>query len=131
MEEHGQKKDFSYHPELDVEIIHDLYEDDYDYAFQMFDIFLRNIPSEIEKLQQAFAASDWQVVKDVAHKMKPTFTMVGLPTLREQLESIERSLLENNNQQVGPFLAEFEKQFDYFLPIIKSQYQALKDLLEP
>ena len=130
MEEHGHNKDFSYHPELDVEILHDLYEDDYDYAFQMFDIFLKNIPSEIEKLQQSYAASDWVVVKDVAHKMKPTFTMVGLPTLREQLEFIERSLLDKKQQEIGPFLAEFEKQFDYFLPIIESQHKALRACLD-
>ena len=51
----------------------------------MVDVFLEEIPSDMEVLSQAVAERDREMVHEYAHKIKPTVDMFGLACLYDVL----------------------------------------------
>ncbi|MCB0737842.1 MAG: response regulator [Bacteroidetes bacterium] len=56
---------------------------------QLIDIFLKRTPEYITELKTAIDQQDWDYIKMMAHKLKPTFTYVGLEHLTQKVGSIE------------------------------------------
>ena len=52
--------------------------DNYDQVNLMFDIFLKNTPNSFAQIENEWEKKDWLSLNDSVHKIKPTFTMVGL-----------------------------------------------------
>jgi PAS domain S-box-containing protein len=61
----------------------------------MIETFIKNIPITLNEMQKLAAESNWTGVSDLAHKMKPSFTFVGLESAKELIQTIEFSDLEN------------------------------------
>ena len=58
----------------------------------MFDIFLKNIPKEMEILERAMDQHDADAAKALLHKIRPNFMMVGLPELNKTTTALEDGL---------------------------------------
>lgn len=80
---------FQFDPLLDHPVLQELYADDLGYAFEMFGMFLRYTLKELESFPTLMALADWEGLQRLAHKVKPTFTMVGRPDLEKQFELLE------------------------------------------
>ena len=66
-----------------------LYQGDWNHASIIFEIFLKEIPTELNQLQFNIDKSDWIKVKNILHKIKPSFAMVGLGIIESQIQDIE------------------------------------------
>ena len=66
-----------------------LYQGDWNHASIIFETFLKEIPTELNQLQFNIDKSDWIKVKNILHKIKPSFAMVGLGIIESQIQDIE------------------------------------------
>ncbi|MBX2876917.1 MAG: response regulator [Saprospiraceae bacterium] len=80
---------FQFSPVFDQSRLQELYMDNYDQVKLMFDIFLKNTPNSFAQIENQWETGDWLSLNDSVHKIKPTFTMVGLnyvSNIAKQLE---------------------------------------------
>ncbi len=64
--------------------------DDDDFKTEMIETFLKNTPPLIDDMKNYLLDSDWKKIGDIAHKMKPSFTFMGIHTAKELISNIER-----------------------------------------
>lgn len=77
---------------LDRNELKTLYADDHAYALDMFETYASVIDQELERLEEAVSGTDAEEVKKQVHKIKPMFTMVGLPSISALCEQVETVL---------------------------------------
>ena len=63
--------------------------DDADFKIEMIETFLKNTPPLINDMKSYLIDSEWKMIGDIAHKMKPSFTFMGIHTAKELILSIE------------------------------------------
>lgn len=64
--------------------------DDRDFKTEMIETFLKNTPLQINDMKNYLIDSEWKMIGDIAHKMKPSFTFMGIHTAKELILDIER-----------------------------------------
>lgn len=74
---------------IDTEKISGFASGDAEFIQQLIAIFLKRTPEYMEELNLAVKAKDWTKIKMMAHKVKPTFTYVGMEAFTEKVGSIE------------------------------------------
>lgn len=85
---------FRFSPVFDHLRLQELYMNNYDQVNLMFDIFLKNTPTSFAQIENQWEKGDWLALNDSVHKIKPTFSMVGL----NYVSNIAK-LLEDQNQE--------------------------------
>lgn len=92
--------------------------DSKEFVKNMVQIFLNQTPSYIEEIKQHHQAKQWQKLKAIVHKMKPTIAMMGIQ-LQKEIEEIEEIAKKEHQLE----------KLDYLLPILyKSSYKAIEEL---
>lgn len=64
--------------------------DDDDFKTEMIETFLKNTPPLISDMKNYLIDSEWKKIGDIAHKMKPSFSFMGIHTAKELILTIER-----------------------------------------
>lgn len=80
---------FKFNSDLNTNYLEELYQEDIERAGMMFDLFLKVIDSEFEKLEKYMVQKDWKAFASQAHKIKPNFSMVGLTDLSDNMKKFE------------------------------------------
>ncbi len=62
---------------------------DMNFINDMVTLFLEQTPDAISKLEKSCSEKDWKTLRFVAHKMKPSFSFVGLNELSDKVNSVE------------------------------------------
>jgi CheY-like chemotaxis protein/nitrogen-specific signal transduction histidine kinase/HPt (histidine-containing phosphotransfer) domain-containing protein len=113
---------FVFNSLLDIEKLHELINDDYEYAKALFEIFESTILPQIEDVKKAFANNECELFSKLIHKIKPTFTMVGIPGVHELLNTLEvQSAATNNIGHCQNLYEDFLQQLDIYVPIVKNE----------
>jgi len=73
---------------------------------RMIEIFVLNVPLDMQKLQQAVANTDWETAGKIAHRMKPSIDGMGITTLKNTVRQIENFAKEQKHIEEIPLLAE-------------------------
>ncbi len=94
---------FRFNPKLDAQYLIKNYQDDLEYCADMMEIFIETIPEEITVLDQSMKEKDFQNFAKTAHKLKPTFTMVGLSKLSKAFEILELDAKIESNDAFKKF----------------------------
>jgi hypothetical protein len=79
---------FTFSPKLDQTFLHSLYEDDLLYAQEIFNGFLVEAKTEFEGIKNDYSQNALKSMRQKLHKIKPTFSFVGLPRLTEKTEAL-------------------------------------------
>ncbi len=74
---------------IDIEHIKTFTGGDPVFIRQLVDIFLKRTPEYMDELKEAVKAKEWEKIKTMAHKVKPTFTYVGMGTFTDKVGIIE------------------------------------------
>ncbi len=82
------KPDFVFSPELDGVFLYSLYEDDLAYAKEVFESFLKDTKQEFEQIKEWYKKNEIKNIRHKLHKIKPTFSFVGLPDITEKTEKL-------------------------------------------
>lgn len=95
---------------------------DDEFMRQMIQIFLKRTPEYMDDLYSAVQENDWEMIKRMAHKVKPTFTYVGMQRFTERVGEIEYHAGERNLSAIKNIMNEVWddtqlafREFDHFL----------------
>lgn len=81
----------------DLTYLKKLSKGDDDFVKQMISIFINQTPTAIQKMEADLSNKDWTSLRAVAHKMKPSFSFVGVTSLQEKIETIEDNAAQGTN----------------------------------
>ncbi len=113
---------------LDVVQLNNLYQNDYDYALEMFELFIEHSIPNFKKIESSIQDKNWDKVKKEIHKLKPNFTMVGLTELRSKIEKMETLVFQKSNEKVMiEKYNEIKIKLNHLLPEITATIKKLKD----
>lgn len=79
---------------------------DHEFMAQVITIFLKRTPEYIQELNNAVKAKDWPMIKQMAHKVKPTFTYVGMESFTNRVGSIEMLANEKDISKIKEIMEE-------------------------
>lgn len=91
---------------------------------EVIEMFMSQVPADMEDLGRAFAESNNFQIKSISHKLKSSMAVVGLFGLNEHLGFIEKNAFVEENKKVA-----FEK-FKMLRKILAENYVLLKEKLE-
>lgn len=89
---HATSSDSPYHPELNREEIELMFGGDMEHFQMILEIFNRTMPDDFKELKQAMADGNWPIAKGLAHKIKPSFQMIGLGYMTKNVQELEAAL---------------------------------------
>jgi HPt (histidine-containing phosphotransfer) domain-containing protein len=69
-----------------------------EFITQMIELFLQKTPEALEEMNERFRQQNWEELRNIAHRIKPSYTYVGLAEIHKMLAEIEREALENHSQ---------------------------------
>jgi PAS domain S-box-containing protein len=122
---------FSFHPMLDHQQLLAFYEEDLEYAAEMFETFLSYSLQEFKKIDTLISKNTLTEAAKQTHKVKPAFHMVGLTSMAEELD-----LLEKMMRQFAP-LSEIESVYlqivtatENVVPILEKDLERMKEQLQ-
>lgn len=122
---------FHFNSELNKDYLAIFYDSDFDYAADMFDTFLEYTIAEFPNLKGAICEEDMEEIRKVAHKIKPTFAMVGLTGLRDELAKIEKLATQKANiNSIKQLQAKVENELNRFVPILEGDLRKLEIFLK-
>ena len=101
----------------------ELYDGDWDHYFVMVDVFIRNMPAELQHMSQLLLKQHTESLIHLLHKIKPSFAMIGYPELAKEIEVFELNLEKGTLQQ--PEQTEFIQQLRERTAAIIKQLTAL------
>jgi len=120
--EHGSVV-FDFQEEIDLEYLNEAYGDDLEYAKEMFVVFLSIIDEAMEALYQVVENQETEKIKQQAHKIKPTFTMIGLSSITQAMSQIEKAALEGDHQKTKSMYVQISGYLKKMLPQVEAQMQ--------
>jgi HPt (histidine-containing phosphotransfer) domain-containing protein len=65
--------------------------DDQNFKKEMIETFLNNTPPLINEMKDHIKDSRWKEIGDIAHKMKPSFTFMGIHSAKNLILELERN----------------------------------------
>ena len=92
---------------------------------EMIELFLKSTPESIKQMKEAISAANWKTVGGVAHKLKTSFSFVGMENMVQLSREIQDAGLESKNIEEIPRMV--EELADYYL---KSEVELKKELEE-
>jgi len=122
---------FQFNPLLDQKCLEELYENDLEYVIQMFEIYIEMVESEILKLKNAAESSNNEEVRQIAHKIKPVFLMVGLPKLNALAKQIESKYNSVADDELIRLISVLYEKINETTPILVSEIDAMKSVKSP
>lgn len=103
----------------------EIYDNNLDYAREMLELFVQISPPEIMEMKNLLENDSIEDFARLAHKIKPTFSMVGLPQITILMQDLERSAKLGDLKQTKILFEQnqlfIEEGFDW----VKSEYKKL------
>ena len=113
---------------LDAEVLHNLYEDDYEHAEIVFQQFVKSAPVQMLEIDKNFTEGSIDTFREKIHKLKPVFSFVGLTSLSSQAASIEEQCKNGSSKnEIENEYQNFKNNFSTSLPVVEEVLQKLKD----
>lgn len=80
---------FQFDKSIDIVFIEGMYENDFVYIEELFDITLNNYDTDAETLSDRYKKADLKGVQKAIHKMKSAFGFTGMLTLQNNCQQVE------------------------------------------
>lgn len=93
--------------------------DDAEFIRDFIVLFLENMPESISKLQEAIASKDWNTISQIAHKIKPSMSYLGMKDMHALALDIETNTKQETNLDEIP---------EKVMTIIEVSKRAMKEL---
>jgi HPt (histidine-containing phosphotransfer) domain-containing protein len=91
---------------IDLDYLKQISNGSNEFIYQMISVFMEEIPNEIKNMEKHLEKKDWMALKATAHKMKPSFSFMGVKELEESIHDIEQNCAEEKNLDQLPGLIE-------------------------
>lgn len=80
-----------------------------DFVEKMIRLFVEQVPASIEEMQAAYLERNFEIIKKVAHRIKPSIDNMGVSSLKAEIREIETLAMENTD---SPKLIKLIQQLD-------------------
>ena len=77
------------HKHIDLDYLKQISNGSNEFIYQMISVFIDEVPGEISNLEQHLANKDWKALRATAHKMKPSYSFMGVKELEEMVNAVE------------------------------------------
>ncbi|MFN3851994.1 MAG: ATP-binding protein [Spirosomataceae bacterium] len=111
---------------LQADYLSIVYGNDKKYAADMFGLFLKTVPNQFAQLKPLIIDEKAVEIGKLAHQLKPSFTMVGLPEITQSLQVLEKKAKQN--EPFGEIKVLYEEIEGVFYRKIKLVEAELKNL---
>jgi PAS domain S-box-containing protein len=103
-----------------------VYGNDKKYAADMFGLFLKTVPSQFALLKPLILDEKTIEIGKLAHQLKPSFTMVGLPEITQSLQLLEKKAKQNEPfEELKVLYEEIEKLFYRKIKLVEAEWKTL------
>ena len=98
-------------------------DDDKDFVLQIVNLFVEEVPSDVQQIKLGIKAKDYAQAYGFAHKIKPTLDLLGMEAAHEEILQIEqwtknqgkkkeiKEIYKSLSERVDSALAEIKKDF--------------------
>ena len=91
---------------IDLEYLKQISNGSNEFIFQMITVFMEEIPGELANIEKYMKSSDWKNLRATAHKMKPSYSFMGVKELESMVNSLEEYSGTETNLDKIPDLVE-------------------------
>jgi HPt (histidine-containing phosphotransfer) domain-containing protein len=74
---------------IDLNYLNSISEDDEEFKKDMIETFLTSTPAYIDEMKSCLQIKDWKRIGDIAHSIKPSFSLMGMNENKDMLLKIE------------------------------------------
>ena len=74
---------------IDLDYLKQISNGSNEFIYQMITVFTEEIPGEIDNLDKHLSNNDWKSLRATAHKMKPSFSFMGVKQLEDMIHAVE------------------------------------------
>lgn len=92
------------HKHIDLTYLKQLSNGSNEFINEMITVFIEQTPVEISNLEKYASAKDWKSLRAIAHKMKPSFTFMGIKELESIIKQLEEYAANETNLELIPDL---------------------------
>lgn len=117
---------FSFSKELDSEYLMAAYGSDVEYALDMFETYTEIIQDDITLISDSISTNDMVTLKKQLHRIKPTFTMVGISEISKIIEKLEDNLDTQDKSQLELWFTDFNKKIKSKSTLIEQEIKRLR-----
>jgi len=121
-------KTYEFNPVLDQEYMNSQYSSDLKFCVRLLELFKDNIPLELTQISEAAEMKDYESLAKLAHKIKPSFQMVGLTDMSNAFKDLEIKAKENDEESIKIY-KKLNPEIDQSLSLIDKEIQNIKDYL--
>jgi HPt (histidine-containing phosphotransfer) domain-containing protein len=91
---------------IDLDYLKQISNGSNEFVYQMITVFVEEIPIELSNIDKAMASKDYKTVRAVAHKMKPSYSFMGVKELETLVNTLEEYSGSETNLELLPGLVE-------------------------
>ncbi|MBI1304977.1 MAG: PAS domain S-box protein [Bacteroidetes bacterium] len=123
------ESEFHFSKELDRQLLIDSYDNDIEYAADIFSTFLSNTPDELKRVQEFIKQNKTAEIRTIIHRIKPTFQMVGLPAISVMCSDAEK-LADEKNEDFMLKVNEITDAFESTRSLIISELERMQNYIK-
>lgn len=103
--------------------VHAISDNDVDFAKQIIELFLEEVPVEVKNIKKGLKEKDHQRVYQAAHKIKPTLDLLGMDMAYEDVIAIEKwGRAEGKKKEIKEVVKSLRHRIDETLKELKKDY---------
>jgi CheY-like chemotaxis protein len=102
---------------------------DQELTIQLIEIFLKQVPEAIQKLEQSISRRDWKETHSVAHKVKSSIAIFELGELKKLITNIEEYSRDKENiDEIAPAFSAFREGARIAMRNLEAELKKLKQI---
>ena len=107
---------------IDLTYLQEITGGDPDVMQEMLDLFIRDIPAQLETVKEFYDQKNYKGVGSEAHKLKPTLQYIGNTEMYELIKQIEFSgKNETDVDQIAELLDRMFQQLDGTIELLQAK----------
>ncbi|MFN8165318.1 MAG: response regulator [Bacteroidia bacterium] len=97
------------------------------FVAEMIEMFINKTPQALEEMAENFRKQNWEELKRIAHRIKPSFGYIGMSDIQSALARIEVLSEEHNDaEQVNQLIHTVEESTRVVCDLLKKELNTLK-----
>ena len=111
---------------IDLSFLKEFSDNDANFIKEYVDDFLQAGPEDLQKLTDAIAAKDWDKTYKVAHNLKSSARYLGMHSIKDVIETVEKNALRKENlDDIPKLFVDIKKVCELALEELKKTSQSL------
>jgi DNA-binding response OmpR family regulator len=111
---------------IDEVLLNQIYEDDPEYASEMIRTFEEDILPDFYRLEEVIQKGDFTQARQMVHKIKPSFSLIGLPFMQEEM-SLLHELTKNEDRESVVLFHSLSQKMGQLLPEVRKVFATLSN----